>query len=215
MERADLDQFFPKGEQFTNPSPAFWGLLRKVNFYSPVLVDTFLLDIDPDTVIARRGRFSRDDEYYTIGGKIMDRACGYMILLGDLSSELRLKLVAWKHWGNTSKGELGEVLFNDRPSNGGYKGRVTLSSNGRRLTGKERFGQLREAEIISGLSLEYYPERWNLLPIDPSNPQQFFDWWIISEFLPRFLKGRVNPLAHVPMKEMQGWVKVSDDPSEI
>lgn len=212
MKEVDLDQFFPGDQKFTNPQQTFFSLLKKMNFYSPLLIDAFLLDTDPNTIVAKRGRFYRGDEYYAVGGKIMDQSSGYMILQGDISSELRLRLVAWKPWKDTAKEDFGEVLFNDRAPHG-YHGRVIFSSNGRKFTGVERFGESREAEVMSTLSIEYYPERWNLLPIDPSNTQQSFDWWIIRKFLPQFLERRAAPLARVPIEEMKGWTRISNDPS--
>jgi hypothetical protein len=60
--------------------------------------------------------------------------------------------------------------------------------------------------------MSFATERW---PLAPSAISSSFDKWLLTDFLPRFLKEMVEPAAKVPYKEMSLMVDVKEDPLEI
>ena len=202
MERKDFERYFTDNSPVTDLSGDFLRSVKETSFYAAILVDAFLEEVDMDTVVVActdyaDGRLRR----YAIGAKIRDMDQGYLTLIGGLSEQLDLVISLWKPWSETTKEEFKEKLF-ERGL--GHRNRVHITSDDNREGGMEvPIKGHRRRLVTSDLRIEFYPERWRLVPdrqIDKS-----LDVWILTSFVPRFIEDRAKPLANIPQREMSRW----------
>jgi len=176
--------------------------VKERSFYSRVLVDTFFGEVDPSTVVT-----AREDVYlnYVIGGRIKDAPKGTMRLeWSDSHNKKSVKLIIAQA-PERDKDEERAALLHD----GRYYFPHTIESNGESAG---MFSYPNEdgtwtQEVVDSLTFSFYPTR---MGIAPANPDENFNYWLLTDFVPRFLNERVAPLATVPLQEMTGKITISN-----
>ncbi len=178
--------------------------LRDLNFYAPVLVDTFLEQVNDETLVAD---MDRRYSFFAVGGRIKDHPQGY----------IRLN---WSRYASPDLLKMQISLFSQRADKGrerdsliygeGHYGGLTVESNGKAFgpiasyAGDGKWNQ----ETISNLTISFYSLRTT---IAPTNPSKNFNYWLLSQFVPDLLENKVAPFANIPREEMTGSV-IIDDP---
>ena len=176
--------------------------LKERSFYAGALVDTFFGEVDPGSIVADTDTRWRS---HTVGGRIIGVPQGVMRLTwSDLASVHALSLKISVAPERTREKERERIL-----EDGNYRNRATIESNGK---SPGMFATPNEdgtwtQEVIDGLTISFYPSRW---PIAPTDPSRNFDYWLLTNFVPRFLNDTIAPLARIPRKEMTGEVIISD-----
>lgn len=187
------------------------GILKKIkerNFYASVLVDTFFDEADPKSIVAGfkepHGR-----PFYAIGARMEGYEGGFMRIGGSaLLDRVTLKISFYRKEDKESdrKGLFDEDLWS------GHRPRLYIESGDKSHGGMERFGSERQVLTESDLEISFATERW---PLAPQAVSSDFDKWLLTDFVPRFIKDKVEPYANVPYEEMSSWVEVEEDLSEI
>ena len=207
MKPETFRDFFPKDfEPAEKPLDELLKEVRESSFYAHLLVDTLLDETDYNTIVTIGD--SRFGPHFAIGGKLKDWDFGYFRLLGGWNTNLRLKLSEWLNWNDTTPDQFRENLFNTR-INEGHEDILTISSDDERYAGMAIPIPGHERRLVeSDLRIEIAIGRHKLAPLDPS--QSLF-WWTMSDFIPRFLKEKVKPVANVPLEEMIRWKPGRDE----
>lgn len=177
--------------------------IKEKSFYSSVLVNTFLTEVDPKSIVMGWDEpYSRP--HYAVGGRMKEHQNGYMRITGNaLLSGVSL-IISWRNESDEDSDR--EDLFEN------HHNRIYIQSSDNSQGGFERFGEKREVLIQSDLKISFATERW---PLAPSAIASDFDKWLITNFLPRLIREQVEPAANVPHEEMSSWVEVKEDPLEI
>ena len=96
----------------------------------------------------------------------------------------------------------------------GHMNRLTIESAGERFGAFSSFkGDNKwDQEVVSDLRMSFDPSRWLLAP---TNPSDNFDYWLLTQFIPDFLKNNVAQIANVPVEKMTGSITTGDPEGDI
>lgn len=177
--------------------------LRQRSFYASVLIDTFLEGTEEDSWVT-----AVDDRYkfFAVGARIKSQPDGLFVLKwGTYADKYQVKLDIDRFPSMPKERLRDELIYGEYLSN-----RLSITSDGRApgmFTGFRGDGKW-DQDTKSNLTISFYPSRWE---VAPANPEDNFNWWVLNQFVPRFLQERVAPVARVPREELSGSI-VIDDP---